>query len=145
VTTDSDASVTKRFGAIELHDSILRGIAIDTGYDHPPDGAPAPTIRLDLKLFRAAAPKYWFEEAVLEFIDCTYSIIRADLSALAGVAFQIESNTCATNSALRREIEAIDSKTQENSLNGYTEFNLSLIAPGGNLTIFARDFVFRMQ
>lgn len=116
-------------------------IVVRAGCDqdqHPP----VASVKLELRLFRANSPDYWFEPASLEFLDCTYIASRVDLTELAGVGYQIAENSSKVDSDLRRHVESLD-LNQPGSLRDYTEFSITLIYPAGEITIFARDFVLR--
>lgn len=139
---DSLSLISQRFEAIDLHDSMLCGLTIRTDCDRSPH-LPLAAIRLDIRLFRANPPNYWFEPAILEFLDCTYITSRVDLTELAGVGFQIAANECTMESALRTHIESNDFNQTE-SLQDYVQFDISLVHPAGEIAIFARDFVLRL-
>lgn len=86
-----------------------------------------------------AAHNSW-HRAVVTLSDCTIAKIDLDLDGKRVCADSIFSATCERESALKRSLEAGQLRGERHPLSDYYHFHILLVAPGGELSVFAKDF-----
>ena len=130
--------IRERFNALELHDSRLADVSVrsrDDGSGHD--------IAIDLELLRGHHPNYSHEPAQLVLLDCTYVRLDMDLDGKLVCGDAIGRVECVERSPLREALERGPMKYEDNPLSEYLHFSIFLIPPGGEMHVFAKDFVLK--
>jgi hypothetical protein len=81
-----------------------------------------------------------WRRAVVSFRNCTIAKIDLDLDGKKVCADSISYATCGIESALKKSLEAGQLKNERSPLSDYYHFHITLVPPGGELNIFAKDF-----
>ncbi|SRR5581483_720040 len=81
-----------------------------------------------------------WRRAVVLFRNCTITKIDLDLDGKRVCADSIFDAACELESALKKSLEVGQLKNERKPLNDYYHFRISLVSPGGEVNVFAKDF-----
>jgi len=136
--TPAADTVCGRFNELELHDSRFLGMTI-VKREEPPGH----DISIDLAVLRGSYPQFSWEPAQLVFTDSTYVRLDFDLDGKSNCGDAISTSKCVERSELRDALEKGPMRYEQNPLAGYVHFSIFLIPPGGELHVFASDFMLK--
>ena len=86
-----------------------------------------------------AAHNSW-RRAVVTLRNCTIVKVDLDLDGKRICADSIFSATCERDPALKTSLEAGQLRGERHPLADYYHFHILLVSPGGELSVFAKDF-----
>jgi hypothetical protein len=125
--------ICTRFDGLPWHDARLIGYCVRPAQD-------GRTHEVVLEVQFRPGTRDGLKDVAVRFLDST--IFRADLD-LEGKRVcddSIATAHCMPDSDLKRELEEGPLKHEVKPLEGFLHFRILLIAPGGVIDIFARDF-----
>jgi len=130
--------ICSRFNQMHWHDSKLIGFHLvpksDSRYD----------VNVDLQLLTNAQPgQYSWKDARLEFQDCRIMQLSVDTLGIQFTGGDIATAFCEGGAALKEKLETrfFDLPQGDDPYEGILHFRILLIPPGGEIDVFARDFV----
>lgn len=132
----SPEDICRRFNELHWHDSKLVGIHISRSGEDRTD-----ELYFQIELLTNPQPgNYQWESAKLKFMECTIIKLDLDLDGKYECSDDIWEAYCTKESSLKDQIKREQLKNEENPLAEYLHFRISLIPPGGEINLFARDF-----
>jgi len=129
--------ICESFNGIELHDSKL--VSLRLRREQTRNGADIDNVELSLKLLRHSRGTSEYVDAVLIFKDCGALRMDLDLIGKQLCADDIASALCQSVSAMDATIAEGRSASRHNDAVGFLHYTITLIPPGGEVHIFARD------
>lgn len=132
---ESKKNICKRFSSIKWHDSKLISLQLLPGGDNLHD-----ELWLNVRLLtNTKESPYKYTSAKLILRNCTFIKLDIDLTFKNMCGGDISGAYCEHESPLRKEIEKRQIKN-EMPLDQYLLFNITLIPPGGEIKVFAKNF-----
>jgi hypothetical protein len=122
-------SIIQRFNSVRWHDSKLLGLCFYR------EGSEE-LVKISLKLLEKDGI---LKPVDLLFRESTYIKLEVDLEAKSQCSDDISDAECLAESELLRSLTA---GNPYDSFEGYLQFRISLIPPGGAINILAKDFLF---
>lgn len=135
---DPPQSVCTRFNEIHWHDSQL------IGFQLIPKGEDSYEVHFDLRLLIVSQPgEYSWKPAKLEIQDCRIFQLDVDTLGIRLTGGDIASAYCEGGKALKEKLESrpFDLRQEENAFEDILHFRILLIYPGGEINVFAKNFV----
>jgi hypothetical protein len=129
-------NVCNTFNNLDLHDSKLLSFQM---IRLNADAGGNDSFCIDIKYLRVDGS---YVNKKLMFNECRLLLIDIDLVGKFLCADDILSNSCRSDSDLKRDIIKKYFSNEERVLDDYFHFNIIMIPPGGNIDIFARGFDF---
>ncbi len=126
--------VCERFNRISWHDSKLLAAQILRS-----PGGQCDEVSLNVRL-RVGPNGIQWKEARVRFKDCTLVLLDLDLAGKRVCGDDIATAYCERDSALKERIQRDRLRREPNALAAFLHFCVSLIYPGGQINIFAKDF-----
>jgi len=120
--------VMERFNAIRWHDSKLRGLCF---YREESEER----VRIYVELLEEGST---LKPASIIFRESTYINLEVDLEGKSVCSDDISDAECYASSDWTK---ALSARNPHDSFEGYLHFRVSLIPPGGEINILAKDFL----
>ena len=136
--SDLSQEICARFNQMHWHDSKL------VGFQLMPKSGERYDVHVDLQLLTNAQPgQYSWKAARLEFQDCRIMELGVDLLGIRFTGGDIATAFCEGGAALKEELESrfFDLPQGNDPYEGILHFQMRLIPPGGEINVFARNFV----
>jgi len=131
----SPEDICSRFNSVHWHDSKLVGVQISHTKEDLPDD-----VYFEIELLtNPQTTNHRRTKTRLIMKDCTIIKLDLDLAGKFVCAHDISTGFCTQESLLKRQIER-ELKYEQKPLAEYLHFTISLIPPGGEINLFARDF-----
>ena len=131
-------SICTKFNEIQWHDSQL------IAFQLIPKGEESYDVHFDLRLLTNSQPgQYSWKIAKLEIQDCRIFQLAIDTLGIRLTGGDIASAFCEGGPALTEQLESrpFDLPQGENPFQDILHFRVLLIHPGGEINIFAKNFV----
>jgi len=133
--------ICRRFNSLHWHDSKLVGVHISYSADDRTDD-----VCFQIELLTNPQPgNYQWKSAKLKITECTIIKLDMDLDGKHVCSDDIAEAFCTAESPLKDQLEREQLKHEEKPLAGYLHFRISLIPPGGEIDLFAKDFELLME
>jgi hypothetical protein len=122
-------STIQRFNAIRWHDSKLLGLCFFRAGSQE-------LVKISLQLLEEGGA---LRPVDLVFEESTYVKLEVDLEGKRECSDDISDAECSAESEWLR---TLSERNPYDSFEGYLHFSISLIPPGGEINILAKDFLF---
>ena len=136
--SDPRQDICARFNQMYWHDSKLVAFQLQPKSDERYD------VAVDLELLTNAQPgQYSWKDARLEFEDCRIMELSVDTLGIRFTGGAIASAFCEGGAALKEKLESrfFDLPQGDDPYESILHFRILLIPPGGEINVFARNFV----
>ena len=131
----SPEDICSKFNSVRWHDSKLVCIQISHTKEDLPDD-----VYFEIELLTNPHPtSHQRTKARLIMKDCTIIKLDLDLAGKFVCAHDISEAFCTQDSPLKHQTDR-ELKYEEKPLAEYLHFTISLIPPGGEINLFAKDF-----
>jgi len=138
-TEGSLLGICERFNGLCWHDSKLLAVQIRRSHDGHSD-----EVCLGLRMRVGPDGTPW-KDATVRLKDCTLVMVDLDLVGKRVCSDSIAVAYCEKDSALKERIQRERLEREPNVLATFLHFCVSLIHPGGEINIFAKDFELLMD
>ena len=128
---DHTMGTPSKFDDLPWHDAKLLNIRMLTSADEQ-----LHAVTLDVRFQTGAA----WRPVTVTLVECTLLQTDLDLDGMRVCGHSIWTARCYQDSELKKRLMEKMLNTGSGSLEPYYHFHFSLIPPGGELNIFARDF-----
>ena len=128
--------ISERFNSINWHDSKLIEMHINYIADHHCND-----IHLKIRLLINPNPgNYEWVNGTVILRNCTIVRMNLDLTAKLICSDDISMAFCERETLLKKQIEMDELRNEDTPLADYFHFHFSLVPPGGEIDVFAKDF-----